>query len=90
MNDSKNQTSFEIKQVISQPYKYGFQTKIETETFPPGINENIVELISTKKEEPEFLLNFRLKAYKKWKANIGRHLLHSEIFTCIIFFQYIL
>ena len=50
MNDSKNQTSFEIKQVISQPYKYGFQTKIETETFPPGINENIVELISTKKE----------------------------------------
>ena len=67
MNDSKNQTSFEIKQVISQPYKYGFQTKIETETFPPGINENIVELISTKKEEPEFLLNFRLKAYKKWK-----------------------
>jgi len=68
MNDSKNQTSFEIKQVISQPYKYGFQTKIETETFPPGINENIVELISTKKEEPEFLLNFRLRAYQKWKS----------------------
>ena len=67
MNDNKNQTSFEIKQVISQPYKYGFQTKIETETFPPGINETIVKLISTKKEEPEFLLNFRLKAYKKWK-----------------------
>ena len=60
MNEAKNQTSFEIKQVISQPYKYGFQTKIETEKFPSGINENIIDLISTKKEEPKFLRNFRL------------------------------
>ena len=66
MNEIKNQTSFEIKQVINQPYKYGFQTKIETEKFPSGINEDIVILISTKKEEPEFLRKFRLKAYKKW------------------------
>ena len=66
MNEAKNQTSFEIKQVISQPYKYGFQTKIETEKFPSGINENIINLISTKKEESKFLRNFRLKAYKKW------------------------
>ena len=66
MNEAKNQTSFEIKQVISQPYKYGFQTKIETEKFPSGINENIIDLISTKKEEPKFLRDFRLKAYKKW------------------------
>ena len=67
MNEAKNQTSFEIKQVINQPYKYGFQTNIETENFPKGINEDIVTLISTKKEEPEFLKQFRLKAYKKWK-----------------------
>jgi Fe-S cluster assembly protein SufB len=66
MNELKNQTSFEIKQVINQPYKYGFETKIEKETFPCGINEQIIELISAKKEEPEFLKNFRLKAYKKW------------------------
>ena len=66
MNELKNQTSFEIKQVISQPYKYGFETKIEKETFPCGINEEIIKLISAKKEEPEFLRHFRLKAYKKW------------------------
>jgi Fe-S cluster assembly protein SufB len=67
MNDLKNQTNFEITQVLNQPYKYGFQTKIETEKFPSGINEEIIKLISTKKEEPEFLLHFRLKAYKKWE-----------------------
>ena len=67
MNEAKNQTSFEIKQVISQPYKYGFQTNVETESFPKGINEEIVTLISRKKDEPEFLRQFRLKAYKKWK-----------------------
>ena len=66
MSETKNQTSFEIKQVISQPYKYGFETKIEKETFPCGINEEIVKLISSKKGEPEFLQKFRLKAYKKW------------------------
>ena len=67
MNEKKNQTNFEITQVINQPYKYGFQTKIETEQFPIGINEDIIHLISSKKDEPSFLLNFRLKAYKKWK-----------------------
>jgi Fe-S cluster assembly protein SufB len=67
MNDLKNQTNFEITQVLNQPYKYGFQTNIETEKFPPGINEEIIKLISIKKEEPEFLLNFRLKGYKKWQ-----------------------
>ena len=68
MNDLKNQTNLEITQVLNQPYKYGFQTQIETEKFPPGINEEIIRLLSQKKEEPEFLLNFRLKAYKKWKT----------------------
>ena len=67
MNEKKNQTNFEINQVINQPYKYGFQTKIESEQFPIGINDDIIRLISKKKEEPSFLLNFRLKAYKKWK-----------------------
>lgn len=67
MNEGKNQTNLEIKQVISQPYKYGFQTNIETEHFPNGINEEIVELIAQRKNEPTFLRNFRLKAFKKWK-----------------------
>jgi len=68
MNDTKQQQNLEIRQVISQPYKYGFQTEIESETFGSGINEEIIKKISNKKNEPEFLLDFRLKAYKKWKT----------------------
>lgn len=67
MNDLKNQTNLELKKVISEPYKYGFQTEIEKEEFPAGINEEIIQLLSTKKNEPPFLRDFRLKAYKKWK-----------------------
>jgi Fe-S cluster assembly protein SufB len=68
MIDKKAQTNFELNQVINQPYKYGFQTNVETEKFPIGINEEIIRLISEKKNEPIFLLEFRLKAYKKWKT----------------------
>jgi Fe-S cluster assembly protein SufB len=50
MDELKTKTNLEIKQVLNQPYKYGFQTKIETEKFPPGINEEIVKLISEKKK----------------------------------------
>jgi Fe-S cluster assembly protein SufB len=67
MNSEKNQQNFEINQVINQPYKYGFNTLIEMETFPKGINESIIELISIKKNDSSFLKNFRMEAYKKWK-----------------------
>lgn len=56
-----------IKNLINQPYKYGFSTQIETETIPAGVNEEVIKLISEKKQEPEFMLDFRLKAFKKWK-----------------------
>ena len=48
MNENKTQTNLEIKQVLSEPYKYGFQTDIETESFPFGLNEDIIKLISEK------------------------------------------
>jgi Fe-S cluster assembly protein SufB len=67
MNDSKNQTRFEIKQVLNQPYKYGFQTDIKSAEFPKGINPSIIHYLSTIKFEPCFLLRFRLVAFKKWK-----------------------
>jgi Fe-S cluster assembly protein SufB len=70
MNDIKTQTNLELKKVISEPYKYGFQTKIEKEEFPKGINETIISLLSEKKQEPTFLLDFRLKAYQKWKKMV--------------------
>lgn len=47
-------------------YKYGFVTDVETDKLPKGLNEDIVRAISAKKEEPEFMLEFRLKAYRKW------------------------
>ena len=47
-------------------YRYGFSTEIETESIPKGLNEETIRLISRKKNEPDFLLNFRLKAYEKW------------------------
>jgi Fe-S cluster assembly protein SufB len=55
-----------LNQVTSGDYKFGFVTDIETEVIPKGLNEDIVRLISAKKEEPEWMLEFRLKAYRHW------------------------
>lgn len=55
-----------VKTLVNQPYKYGFVTDIETDTIPRGLSEDVVRLISAKKEEPSFMLEFRLKAYRKW------------------------
>ena len=49
-------------------YKYGFTTDVESETFAKGLNEDVVRAISKKKEEPQFMLDFRLKAFAKWKT----------------------
>ena len=54
MDENKKQTNFEINQVINEPYKYGFQTKIEKESFPSGLSEEIINLLSSKKNEPKF------------------------------------
>jgi Fe-S cluster assembly protein SufB len=55
-----------VQTLVNQPYKYGFTTDIESDSIPPGINEDVVRLISAKKNEPEFMLEFRLKAYRQW------------------------
>ena len=55
-----------IEGLVKQDYKYGFYTDVETESAPPGLNEDIVRLISAKKKEPEFMLEWRLKAYRHW------------------------
>lgn len=66
MTNISNQNT-NLNQLISTPYKYGFTTNVESEEFPRGINENTIRLISQKKQEPDFMLSFRLKAYKRWK-----------------------
>jgi Fe-S cluster assembly protein SufB len=55
-----------IEEVTSSEYKYGFVSDIEQEFAPMGLNEDIVRFISAKKDEPEFLLEWRLKAYRYW------------------------
>ncbi len=55
-----------IKDIVNKEYEYGFVTEVETETIPKGLNEEVIRFISAKKQEPEWLLEFRLKAYHKW------------------------
>ncbi len=55
-----------IESITSQEYKYGFVTDIEQETIPPGLDEDVVRLISAKKSEPDWLLEWRLKAFRHW------------------------
>ena len=56
----------ELKNVTEQAYQYGFETAIESDTLPPGLDESTVRFISAKKKEPEWLLDWRLKAYRHW------------------------
>ena len=60
---SKN---YEIEQLAKQEYKYGFVTDIESDTVPAGLNEDVIRMISKKKGEPEFMLEYRLRAFKHW------------------------
>ena len=55
-----------IEAQVLQPYKYGFVTDIEAEVVPPGLNEDVIRLISEKKGEPAWMLEWRLRAYRNW------------------------
>ena len=57
-----------IDQYVEQEYKWGFYTDVETDTLPPGLNEDVIRHISAKKEEPEWLLDWRLKAFRHWQT----------------------
>jgi Fe-S cluster assembly protein SufB len=63
MADSQDKV---LKDVTQNEYKYGFVSEIEAESIPKGLSEDVVRIISAKKEEPEWMLDFRLKAYRKW------------------------
>ena len=63
---SENNSNELINQVAQKEYEYGFTTDVHTETIQKGLSEEVVRLISAKKEEPEWLLEFRLKAYRHW------------------------
>jgi len=67
VNQSNKVLNTNITNLVNQTYQYGFSTTIEKDIIEKGLNEETIYLISKKKKEPEFLLKFRLKAYKKWK-----------------------
>ena len=64
MNNEKN--AF-VRQVAEQKYEYGFTTDVETDVIPVGLNEDVVRLISAKKGEPQWMLDFRLRAFRAWQ-----------------------
>ena len=66
--DKERETEDILNRVTESEYKYGFTTDIETEVFRPGLDEEIVRLISQRKEEPNWLLAFRLKAFRYWQT----------------------
>ena len=68
-----------LNDVTTNDYKYGFVTDIETDIIPTGLNEDIIRHISKKKKEPEWLLEFRLKAYAYWKTLEMPHWAHLNI-----------
>ena len=62
-----------IDQLVNREYQYGFSTDIESDTLPPGLSEDTVRFISAKKQEPEWLLEWRLKAYRRWLTMTEPH-----------------
>tara|TARA_B100000959_G_scaffold261941_1_gene299930 strand:+ start:295 stop:1743 length:1449 start_codon:yes stop_codon:yes gene_type:complete len=56
-----------ISDLIGREYKEGFVTEVETDTFPPGLDEDVIRALSTKKNEPEFMLDWRLSAFQRWQ-----------------------
>jgi len=67
INQSNKVLNTNITKLVNKTYQYGFSTNIEKDIIKKGLNEQTVALISKKKQEPEFLLEFRLKAYKRWQ-----------------------
>ena len=69
MNNQSNKIiDNSLTKILNKSYSYGFSTNIEKDIIKKGLNEKTVNLISLKKNEPLFLLNFRLKSYNKWKT----------------------
>ena len=55
-----------LEQLVNRDYQWGFVTDIEADSVAPGLNEDVIRLISAKKDEPEFMLEWRLKAFRHW------------------------
>ena len=65
--------SSEIELLVNKDYQYGFATDIEADALPPGLNEDVVRAISARKGEPEWMLDWRLKAFRRWQQMTEPH-----------------
>ena len=65
--------SSSIESLVNREYQYGFVTEIEADTIAPGLNEDVIRLISSKKNEPDWLLDWRLKAFRRWQTMTEPH-----------------
>ncbi len=67
MKTKREKENIILSETLNKKYEYGFTTDIDTDTLPPGLNEDVIKIISSKKDEPSWLLDWRLKAYNRWK-----------------------
>ncbi|MEE4639368.1 MAG: Fe-S cluster assembly protein SufB, partial [Wenzhouxiangella sp.] len=74
-----NQTAQQVEQVIQQRYKAGFYTDIDSDRIRAGLDEEIVAMISAKKDEPTWLLEWRLKAFHHWQTMVGPNWAHLNL-----------
>ena len=64
---TESNTDRTLEKFTSQEYAYGFKTDIETDQLEPGLSEEVIRTISKKKDEPQYMLDWRLKAFEKWQ-----------------------
>ena len=77
--NQSNESEAILDAIVTTPYKYGFTTNLETEEFEKGLNSQIVKKISGKKNEPDFLLKFREKAFLNWQKMSSPNWAYLEI-----------
>lgn len=68
MEEIKEEKNALVREIADKKYEYGFTTDVETDIIPVGLNEDIVRLISQKKHEPKWMLEFRLRAFRHWQT----------------------
>src|SRR5271169_4088287 len=74
-----SETAGQLENLLGRGYQHGFVTDIESDTVPPGLDEDVVRLISRKKSEPAFLTEWRLKALRHWRTMREPHWAHLKI-----------
>src|SRR5579862_7658933 len=79
MSEAESESTRTLENLLSRGYQHGFVTDIESDTVPPGLDEDVVRLISRKKSEPAFLTEWRLKALRHWLTMPQPHWAHVRI-----------